>query len=82
MTTIGAYEAKTRFSELLERAEKGESFIITRHGKVVAELRPVRRHDAERVKRGFEIIDKISRRVDLNDLTWEDLKAMRDEGKR
>ena len=38
MSTIGAYEAKTKFSELLERVEKGEHFTLTRHGQVVAEL--------------------------------------------
>jgi len=32
MSEIGAYEAKTRFSELLRRVEKEECFVITRHG--------------------------------------------------
>ena len=31
LTTVGAYEAKTRFSQLLERVEAGEEIIITRH---------------------------------------------------
>jgi prevent-host-death family protein len=38
---IGAFEAKTRLSELLERVAEGYRFRITRRGKPVAELRPV-----------------------------------------
>lgn len=34
-------EAKTHFSTLLEKVQKGEVFHITKHGKVVAELRAV-----------------------------------------
>ena len=41
VTEIGAFEAKTRLSELLELVSKGRVFRITRRGKPVAELRPV-----------------------------------------
>jgi prevent-host-death family protein len=37
---IGAYEAKTHFSQLLDRVEKGERITITKHGKPVAVLVP------------------------------------------
>jgi prevent-host-death family protein len=40
---IGAYEAKTHFSELLERVAGGEEITITRHGQPVARMVPVRR---------------------------------------
>ncbi|WP_022900862.1 type II toxin-antitoxin system Phd/YefM family antitoxin [Humibacter albus] len=40
MTTIGAYEAKTHLSELLERASAGEEFIIAKHGRALARLGP------------------------------------------
>ncbi len=40
-TTVGAYHAKTHFSELLERVEGGEEVTITRHGTPVAKLVPV-----------------------------------------
>lgn len=40
---IGAYEAKARFSELLERAAQGEEITITRHGSAVARLVPIQR---------------------------------------
>lgn len=41
--TIGAYDAKTRFSELLERVENGEEITITRHGSPIARFVPIRK---------------------------------------
>lgn len=38
--SIGAFEAKTKFSELLERASRGEEITITKHEKPVARLVP------------------------------------------
>jgi antitoxin (DNA-binding transcriptional repressor) of toxin-antitoxin stability system len=38
---IGAFEAKTKLSSLLAQVEKGRSFYITRHGRRVAEMKPV-----------------------------------------
>jgi len=38
---IGAFEAKTRLSELLEKVRRGHVYRITRRGTPVAELRPV-----------------------------------------
>ena len=37
---IGAFEAKTHFSRILEKAEQGEDFIVTRRGKPVAKIIP------------------------------------------
>ena len=41
MKTIGAFEAKTHLSYLLEKVGQGESFLITKRGKPVASLSPV-----------------------------------------
>jgi prevent-host-death family protein len=40
MQTVGAYEAKTSLSKLLERVNKGEIISITKHGVAVAILQP------------------------------------------
>ena len=50
MSEIGAYEAKTHLPKLLERVEKGERFIITRHGRAVAELGPVATPDEKSIR--------------------------------
>lgn len=38
---IGAFDAKTRLSELLQRVERGQVYRITRRGRPIAELRPI-----------------------------------------
>ena len=40
VTTLGVFDARSRFSELIDRAEKGEEIIVTRHGRVVARIAP------------------------------------------
>ena len=39
---VGAFEAKTRLGELLDRCQRGETIVITRHGHPVARLVPYR----------------------------------------
>lgn len=41
--TVGAFEAKTHLSELLDKVEAGEEITITKHGTPVARLVPVRK---------------------------------------
>ena len=41
MESIGAFEAKTHLSALLERVGRGERITITRHGIPIAMLVPV-----------------------------------------
>ena len=40
---IGAFEAKTNFSRIIEKAEQGENFVVTRRGKPVAEIIPFKK---------------------------------------
>jgi len=39
--TVGAFEAKTKLSELLDKVEHGERVIITKRGKPVAMIGPL-----------------------------------------
>ena len=43
MTTYSVADAKNGLPRLIDRALEGEEVIISRHGKAVAELRPVAR---------------------------------------
>lgn len=43
MKQLGAYEAKTHLSRILDQVEQGESFMISKHGRPVAVLLPVSR---------------------------------------
>ncbi|HTW24450.1 MAG TPA: type II toxin-antitoxin system prevent-host-death family antitoxin [Candidatus Baltobacteraceae bacterium] len=78
--TVGAYQAKTRLSELLEKVEAGEEFIITRHGSPVAKLVPVKKeNNAEERAAAIERIKKLGATLSLGGLRIEDLIA---EGRR
>ena len=42
MDSVGAFEAKTHLSDLLDRVRQGETITITRHGVPAAMLVPVK----------------------------------------
>lgn len=51
---IGAFEAKTRLSELLEHVRLGRVYRITRRGQPIAELRPIVEDTADRLRFGCD----------------------------
>lgn len=53
---IGTFEAKNRFSELLDRVERGEEVTITRHGRPVARLVAAKTRDIEKARAAAEWI--------------------------
>jgi prevent-host-death family protein len=52
MAEIGMHEAKTKLSQLVERAEAGEEIVIARNGTPVARLVPVARSSSFASVRG------------------------------
>ena len=78
---------RDRASELIAAAEKGETIVITRHGRPVAELSALAAADAERRSRvdaalaGLEAI-----RADMRErgqsVTREEVSAWKAEGRR
>ena len=83
VTVFAAADAKSRFSQLLSRAEAGEEITISRHGTPVAKLVPVtsRGTAAERHARAEAYIEYVRREgATLGpDLT---LKQLIDEGRK
>jgi prevent-host-death family protein len=56
-STVGARDARTQFGRLLDRVEKGETFVIARHGEPVARLLPfTARIDTNKVRRAVRKI--------------------------
>lgn len=45
MASVNVQEAKTHLSRLLERVEAGETIVISRAGRPIAELVPLRKPD-------------------------------------
>lgn len=58
MDKLSVFEAKARFSEVVNRAEKGRQTVITKRGMAVARVVPERRKRPERWDRS-EAIDRI-----------------------
>jgi prevent-host-death family protein len=86
MDSIGAFEAKNTLGSLLDRVERGEEIVITRHGKAVARLVPnARRVDSEQAVAAFERIRERARKLHGkskgSDFSWPTLKRLRDEGR-
>jgi prevent-host-death family protein len=63
MATITAFEAKTRFGELLERVGNGEEIIITRHEKPVARIVPEGRRSLTQVRQAVQSLDELRLRI-------------------
>ena len=75
MNSVGAYEARTRWSELLDQVAKGETIEITRRGKAIARLVPAPSvaRDPEAIKRAVEEIRAMRKGVRLRGLKIKDL---------
>jgi prevent-host-death family protein len=77
--TVGAYEAKTRLSELLDRAAAGETITITKHGVPVARLTPFATPSAETVREAFAALARI--RASALPLEGETIRDLIEEGR-
>ena len=80
MQYTGIFEAKSNFSALIEQVEKGEEVRITRHGKEVVRMLPMRRKPVitdEQIARELGQIDALHATI----RPGPDVRALRDEGR-
>jgi prevent-host-death family protein len=63
MATVSAFDAKTRFGELLDRVAKGEEIIITRHAKAIARIVPEGATRLEDVRRAVAGLRELQHRI-------------------
>lgn len=63
MSKVTAFEAKTRFGELLDRVSRGEEVVITRHDKVVARLVPEGPRRLDEVRRAVSGLRELQERI-------------------
>ncbi|MEX0405074.1 type II toxin-antitoxin system prevent-host-death family antitoxin [Aquibium sp. LZ166] len=78
MTTISLADAKARLSSFLDRVETGETFVIPRHGRPVAQISA-----AETVKKPIPFEELAAFRESMPRLPEPSasmIRAMRDEG--
>ena len=79
MNTVGAFEAKTHLSSLLEEVAGGEEILITRHCKPLARLVPVASGGRERRLEAIAHLRSFAMGRRLNGLS---IRELRDEGHR
>jgi prevent-host-death family protein len=78
MREIQASEAKTHLPQLLDEIERGESIIITRHGRAIARLIP---EDVVRRDGQAEAVERLKAlRATMPRVALDELMAMRHEG--
>lgn len=80
MRITGVYEAKQNFSELVAAVEAGEEVRITRHGKQVVRMLPVRRTPViteQQIERELQAMRELHARIAPGP-GW---RALRDEGR-
>ncbi|MDA3938031.1 MAG: type II toxin-antitoxin system prevent-host-death family antitoxin [Spirochaetia bacterium] len=81
--TVGAFEAKTHFSQLLREVEKGNTIHITRRGKAIARILP---EAANKEESGQDALERIAQRRNNLSLqhktTTKEILEFRDEGRK
>jgi prevent-host-death family protein len=83
MERVGIFEAKSRLSELIERAEAGGEVTITRHGKAVAKLVPAKAEKPIDRAALFKEIQSLRRRIKLKKpLTLREIRQAIEWGRR
>lgn len=80
MREIQASEAKTHLPQLLDEVERGETVIITRHGRAIARLVPESHRRQEEIDRAIDSIRALGRRT--GSITVAELLSARDEGRK
>ena len=80
MREIQASEAKTHLPQILDEVERGETVVITRHGRAIARLVPEAQRRQAEVDQALASLGELRRRVGR--ITITDLLAARHEGHR
>ena len=86
MASVSAFEAKTRFGELLDRVSRGEEIVITRHEKPVARIVPEGRPALDQVRRAVKNLralrEEMARQPGFKPLTDREIRAAIREGRK
>ena len=80
MREVGAFEAKTHLSALLDAVALGETILITKRGRPAARLVPPDIPDPRRTAQAAKNIRSLRERIGW--ATTNEILQMRDEGRR
>jgi prevent-host-death family protein len=73
-STVGAFEAKTHLSALLDRVERGEEIVITKHGRPVARLAPMAAAPSAAARQAIEQLRLFRANHRLGGVSWRELR--------
>jgi prevent-host-death family protein len=76
---IQASEAKTHLPQILDDVERGETVIITRHGRPIARLVPEAALRRDEIESAIESLIALRKRT--GKISVKDLLSARDEGR-
>jgi prevent-host-death family protein len=87
MASVTAFEAKTRFGQLLERVARGEEVVITKHDKPVARLIPEGPRDLKAVRKAATGLRALRQQIAIRNKnrtnpTAAEIKSWIEEGRR
>ena len=80
MRQIQASEAKAHLPQLLDDVERGETLIITRHGRRIARIVPELDRRQEEIDKSMASIRDLRKRTGR--ITLSELLSARDEGRK
>jgi len=80
MREIQASDAKARLAQLLDDVERGETLIITRHGRAIARIVPEVDRRQEEVDRALASIRELRKRT--RKITIEEIVSAKEEGRK
>jgi prevent-host-death family protein len=80
MREIQASDAKTHLPRLLDEVERGETIVITRHGRAIARIVPEAASRQGEVDAAIDWIKRFGARN--GGITVDDILSARDEGRR
>ena len=75
---IHASDAKTDLSRLLDKVERGETLVITRHGRAIAQIIPEAQHRQAEIDDAIEDLKRLGK--ETGKITIEELLSFRHEG--
>jgi prevent-host-death family protein len=78
MREIQASEAKAHLPQILDEVERGETIVITRHGRAIARIVPEAQRRQEEIDRAIETIKALRQRT--GKITADEILSARHEG--
>ena len=81
--SIGTYEAKTHFGQLIKQVSQGNEILITNRGKAVAKIIPAEKtSNLESATAAVIRLRALAAEMNLGKFDWEEWKNYRDFGKK